>query len=106
MRAGKLRHSVTLQSQSLTADGAGGATESWVDFVTVRANVEPLSGTEAFQAQQVNDDLSHTVTMRYYPGVTSKMRVKYGTRYFLIESIINTGERNREMILACREVVA
>lgn len=107
MRAGRLRKRIDIEQQALTSDGAGGDTESWSAFVAgIYADVEPLTGRELFQAQQVNDELSHRVTVRYYPGVTSKMRVKYGTRVFLIESIIDPEERHRELQLMTREVVA
>jgi SPP1 family predicted phage head-tail adaptor len=108
MRAGKLRQEIVLQQlTSTTGDGAGGvASEIWTDFATVYADVEPLQGRELYQAQQINDELTHQITMRYYPGVASTMRVKYGTRILLIESIIDTEEGHRQLLLICKEQVA
>jgi SPP1 family predicted phage head-tail adaptor len=107
VRAGQLRQRIDIQTVALTADGAGGATEAWSNFVTgIYAHVEPLSGRELFQAQQVNDELTHKITARYYPGITSKMRVKYGARTFLIESIVDAEERHRSLELMCKELVA
>lgn len=112
MRAGSLRQLVTLQQLLAgTDDGGGGIAESpdnenWSDFATLYAHVEPLSGRELFQAQQINDQLTHRITVRYYPGVLSAMRVKYGTRIFIIESIIDVDERHREIQLMTRELVA
>lgn len=107
MRAGQLRHQITLQQLGTTDDGGGGVdTESWTDFATVYARVAPLAGRELVQAQQVNDELTHAITMRYYPGVSSKMRVKYGVRIFLIESIVDEDERHRGLLLMCTEKVA
>jgi SPP1 family predicted phage head-tail adaptor len=107
MKAGQLRKRIDIEQQALTADGGGGDTESWSALASgIYADVEPLSGRELFQAQQVNDELSHRVTIRYYPGVTSKMRVKYGARVLLIESIIDLEEKHRQVQLMCREVIA
>lgn len=107
MKAGGLRHEITLQQLATTDDGGGGVeSEDWTDFVTVYAHVEPLSGRELFQAQQVNDQLSHRITMRYYPGVKSTMRVKFGARILLIESVIDVDEHHREIQLMCLEAVA
>jgi SPP1 family predicted phage head-tail adaptor len=107
MRAGQLRQTITLQTLTPTGDNAGGvASETPVDFATLYAHVEPLSGRELVQAHQVNDELTHRIVMRYYPGVASNMRVKYGTRFFLIESIIDVDERHRGLILMCKELVA
>lgn len=107
MRAGTLRHRVTLQSQQLTSDGQGGQTESWTDFaVGVYCRIEPLQGAEKVQAQQVNDELTHRISLRYLPGLSSKMRVLYGSRVFLIESTLNDNERNAEMVMFAKELVA
>lgn len=107
MRAGQLRQRIDVQSVALTGDGGGGATEVWSNFASgIYAHVEPLSGLELFQAQQVNDQLTHKVTIRYFPGITSKMRVKYGTRIFLIEYPIDPEERHRSIELMCKELVA
>lgn len=108
MKAGSLRQQITVQQlSSTTGDGGGGvASENWTDFATVYADVEPLTGRELFQAQQVNDELTHKITIRYIPGLSSKMRVKYGSRIFQIESVLDVGERHREVQLMTRELVA
>lgn len=103
IRAGSLRHSVVIQERTLTADAYGGRTEAWATFATVWANVEPLSSSEQWRAQQVQSSVSHKVTIRYLAGIDSKMRVKHGTRYLHIGSIRNVDERNIELELLCTE---
>ena len=49
--------------------------------------------------------MSHKIRMRYQAGITHKMRVAWGTRLFEIESVLNVGERNREIVLMCSETV-
>lgn len=104
MKAGLLRQRITLQSVALTPDGAGGATETWSDFATLYARVAPLSAREPFQAHQIASEATHAITLRYYPGVSDKMRVRYGNRTFLIESIVDEDERHRGLLLLCREI--
>ena len=105
MNAGSLRHRITIQSVTETEDTFGGTTEVWGTHATVWASIEPLSGRELLQAQQVQAEVTHRVRCRYVSGVTSKMRVLYGARYFNIITPINPEERNRELALMCKELI-
>jgi SPP1 family predicted phage head-tail adaptor len=108
MRAGKLRRKVDIEQATNTANGLGEPVPSWAAIATnVPAEILPLNGRERIVAQQVNNQLNTRVTMRYYNGLKTGMRLKYvdkvGTRYFQIQSFINTDERNREMVVDCIE---
>lgn len=105
MRAGDLRHRVTIQQLSALSDGMGGVRETWQDVATVWAAVEPMEGRERYEAQQIQAELTHRVRLRYRPGITPKMRVVHKGRIFQIEAVINRAERNRELILLCAEEV-
>ncbi len=105
MRSGQLRQRVTIQQKSVARDTYGGETVTWADVTTVWAAVEPIAGREYFSAQQLQADVNHRIRIRYYSGVTTTMRVKLGTRYFDILSILNLEERDRETHLMCKEVV-
>ena len=105
MGSGAYRHRITIQSVTETADSFGAMTETWGTFAQVWASIEPLSGRELLQAQQIQADVTHRVRFRFLAGVTAKMRGLYGTRYFNILSIINTDERDREIVLMCKELV-
>ena len=80
MRAATLRHRVILQSSAATADGGGGAATAWSDVATLWASIEPLRGAERMSAQQLESRLSHRVRLRHRDGVTTAMRLKFGTR--------------------------
>lgn len=104
MRAGTLRHLVELQSPSLAQNAYGEPIESWTTYAAVWAAIRPLSAVETPQAPQATPIATHQVTLRYTTGVTSGHRIKFGTRYLNVESVLNTDERNRELLLQCREV--
>jgi SPP1 family predicted phage head-tail adaptor len=104
MQAGGLRHRIDIEQNVGTTDTFGATTDSWALFTTLWAAIEPLSGRELLQAQQIQADITHRVRFRYVSGVTAKMRVLYGSRIFNILSIINPEERNREITLACKEL--
>lgn len=103
MRAGELRKRITIEQPSRVADGAGELVPGWTLYGVVWAAVEPLSGSEKIQAQQVNANVNIRVTIRYLAGVIPAMRARFGTRTFQIVSVQNIEERNREMDLLCVE---
>jgi SPP1 family predicted phage head-tail adaptor len=104
MRAGELRHSVSLQRVTETQSESGEITETWTTLATVRAAVEPLEGREQYLAQAVHATATTRVRLRYYAGLTAKDRVLFGTRPLNILGITDPDERHRELILLCEEV--
>lgn len=107
MRAGKLRHIVTLQQR---VDGhetpfpSGAPDQYWDTFQAgVPCSIDPISGREYFSQQQVQGEVTHRIRLRYLAGVTSALRVLYGTRVFDIVSVLNWEERNIELHLMCVE---
>lgn len=102
---GQMRDRVEIQSRTLSADSFGGQVASWTTVATVAAKVEPLSGREAWQAQQVRPDLTHKVTIRYYAGLGPEFRFLLGSRRFAIESVIDTESRRRQHECMCKEEV-
>ena len=105
MKIGKLRHRILIEQAAETRDADGSVIEAWSAYATVQASIEPLSAREYFAAQSTQADVTHRINLRYLAGVTPKMRVSYGSRLFDILSVINVGERNRELQLICREKV-
>lgn len=105
MKIGKLRHRVTLQEYISSKDSFGAEVENWSDMATVWASVEPLSGREYFAAQQVNAEISTKITIRYRAGIKPIMHVLCKGRIFGILSVLNTEEKNTELILMCKEVL-
>ncbi len=103
--AGNLRHQITIEQVVEGRDSFNAVTEEWVPIVTLWASVEPIRGREFFEAQRVNAEISHRIKVRYYPGITSKMRARFGERIFRIEAALNIEERNREIHLMCVEAV-
>lgn len=106
MRTGQLRHKITIQQAAKTSDGFGGWTQTWTNFATVWAAIEPLRGREFFAAAQVQAEQITRIRIRYLAGITPKMRILFDARTFSINTIINVNERNRELHLMCEEMVS
>lgn len=103
--AAKLRHRVTLQGKTTEGDGQGGFAETWGDVADLWVNLDPLKGVERIQAQQLQTPNTHRVLLRYRSGITTAMRLRYGTRIFDIKEVINEGEGNRTLRLMCIETM-
>lgn len=98
MRAGQLRHRIAIQESTDTPDGAGGFTSSWADISgmeSVPAAIWPLSSKESLDSMKLELSVTHKIRIRYRSGITAKNRIKFGSRYFNIISLINPDERNR-----------
>jgi SPP1 family predicted phage head-tail adaptor len=105
MRAGQLRHKVTIQTSSEAQGATGDITTTWSTFATVNASIEPVYGREFFNNRQLSAEITHLVEIRYLSGVRPKMRILFGTRYFDIEQVVNDKERKVKHILMCKELV-
>ena len=111
MRAGRLRHQITIEKQSTTRDSYGEIGGAWTSGLNTWAEIEPLRGSEYFNAQQIQAGVTHEIRMRNQTlagttGISSKHRIKFGIRYFNITSVINPYERGGlGLILMCEEKV-
>lgn len=101
-----MRNKITIQKfvEMLDEYNTPTGSSTWQDVATMWASVEPISGKEYIMLQNTNSELILRIRMRYIPGITNAMRVKYGERVFDIQSVINYKELNREMHLMCTEV--
>lgn len=77
MRAGELRHRVQIQVASDSRDAHGGNVRSWSTIATVWASIEPLTGRELFEAQQIESRATVRIRLRHYPGLTGKHRILF-----------------------------
>ena len=109
MRAGDLRHKITIQTRTEVSDGMGGYTETWADTYGAWAAVWPIRGPERLNYMQLESQISHRIRIRYRNGITRKHRIIFhdvdGNRTFNIKEIINPDERNISLELLCTEEV-
>ncbi len=103
---GKFRHRVTIQQATIARNPRGAEITTWDTYAAVYADIRTVAGQEQVLAAQLEQaTLLHTVTIRYRSGITPKMRLKWNTRYFDIEAVIERDNRQRVIDLSCREIV-
>jgi len=108
IRAGELNQRVAIQRWSPVNDalwGKAGTGGGWNNIASgVWAKIEPISATERSQDQGVQSAITHRITMRYTPDITSKDRLatKDG-RVLNIVGIIDIESRREELQIEARE---
>lgn len=103
---GEYCHVIVFQSLDEESNSYGEPSDRWTDVLKTRAGIYPISSKEFFASYTVNSELTHKINMRYLPGITADMRIKYGERIFQIKGPpINFQEKNIELQLLCKELI-
>jgi len=106
MRARAYRHTVNIQTVTeSTANVYGETTKTWTTAETAQAAITPLSGNELLLAKQASERVTHRVEMHYTSTVVPRARLTYGDRVLNVESVLNTEERGRQLVVMCSEEV-
>jgi SPP1 family predicted phage head-tail adaptor len=103
MQAGSLTQRVVIEQPGTARDDYGERPITWLPVATRWACITPLTGRELWNAQQVQPDVTHNVSLRYMRGITPKMRINYGGRILQILSVITVDENATELRLVCME---
>ena len=104
VEAGDLREPIYIQTRVTVTDDGGGQEVSFADEFETYAKVTPLSSQDRWRALGLQEAITHEVVVRYDSAITTKKRVRFDERFFLIEGILDPSLRGRRMILGCREV--
>jgi head-tail adaptor len=103
MRAGSLRHSITVDRRLLTLNDLGQDNEATWSSISGRipCEVKELSGRESEIARQQVAEATVQITCRFISILTTD-RIIYGDRVFQPESIV-TDQRNTKLTILCSE---
>lgn len=109
MRAGKLRHRVTLehyQKQPRTESGA--EPTEWVAGATVWAEVEQLRGRTLFAAQEAHSETTARIRLRWRADVAEAngkvLRIRHRGRVYRVDGHpIDMGGRRQMLEVMCHE---
>ena len=105
---GKLRNKITIQNNVLSADAYGGFTRANTTFITAFANIKPKSAKQSFNettGEKVTNPQDFEFIIRYRSGITTTMRILFGTRTFDIKSIEDDNEYNKYIKIVATENV-
>lgn len=95
IKSGSLRDFVVIQAPTASRKSGGGQTVSWSTFASVYAWITPKNKNEYLRAMNLDAQTTHKIIIRYNSSITTKMRIKLGSRYFNIQSIIDVDEAHK-----------
>ena len=104
MRAGELRHEITVQRYSETQNDYGEVIKDWFDLFTTRASVRPIRGSEIAINHSLVNEITHKVFIRYRANILPSDRVIFKDRIFSITSVLNYSEKDISIELLCKEI--
>lgn len=103
MKAGQLRHRITIEQQTQSKNAIDEVVLSWSTFCTVWAAIEPATGRSYYAANQFESKVDGRVRIRYRNDIEPTMRIKFGDRILSIVSIVHPQENRRELHLMYSE---
>lgn len=104
MKIARLRHPVILQKYFETQDSTVGTVKKWQAIQSVFAEIQQVKGYVTFNSQQIEQAITHHITIRFQPFITTENWIQFNTRRFRIRSVENLLEANRFLLLKCEEV--
>ena len=66
MRAGWLRHRITIQTPATVQSSSGQVTPGWSDYLVAWASIEPLRGREYMEGRQAQASVDHRIRIVYW----------------------------------------
>lgn len=106
MKAGKMRHRITIQTKSVAKGSAGGTVETLADLYTCYADIESIAGREYQGQGQVKSESTHKFWIWYdrtIGMITPKMLISFDSRLFDIESVVDRDERKVKLLIMAVE---
>lgn len=108
MRAGTLRHQVTVQAYGVnSANDYGELTPNYSAGIVRWASIEPLSGIERDRAMGVVGEVTHKITIRSHGADECKAedRIAFDARTFNVVSVLNPDEIGERLEILAKELV-
>ena len=101
----KMRHRITfMKPTKTTKNSMSEQVPVYTEYKTVWAFVAPRTGREYDEAQKIRAETTYNVLTRYFPNITTDMRIAFRDRILKIESVLNVDERNEQLQIVASEV--
>jgi SPP1 family predicted phage head-tail adaptor len=91
--------------QTVNDPDANGAQWTCTGDGSINASIYPVRGKEILDNAKLELGVTHKIRIRYMIGITSDMKILFGSRSFNIISIINPEERSIYLEFLAEEVI-
>lgn len=97
MRAGQLRHRITIQRPGRVQDpDTGGMKDGWETVRSVWAAKRPSSAREFKQSRAGQSEIVGEFQIRYREGIDATMRILHNGKTYNIEGVLEDDKSGRE----------
>jgi SPP1 family predicted phage head-tail adaptor len=105
---GLLKHKISIIQSTGSRNTGGGRPQTWTVFANVWAEIKPKHRNENLEAENLEQQTSHKITIRFrndfdFSSALKKYRIQFETRFFRIQSAIDINEGKRFIELQCLE---
>lgn len=105
LKPGQLDQEIDIQNRQAGIAGTRGQDAGTFKTVeTVLASVRQVTGTEVRFGREITATADHLLEMHYTPNLTEQSQLVWGTRTLGVEAIDNIENKNRWLIVDCKEV--
>jgi SPP1 family predicted phage head-tail adaptor len=112
MQSGKLNRRIEVQQQTTTQDDFGQQQQTWTTVYVCWASIDVQQSQLIYSTAEFVSKVTHRITLRwtFSTVIEPKMRVVYTepttkvTHTYNIEALLNTNQRNRELVCLCYEL--
>lgn len=100
MRAGKLRHRITIEERSGSTQDpqTGEMIPDWSEVDTVWAEKRPSSAREFKQSKAGQSEISGAFRIRYRDDLNAAMRITHNGKVYNIEGVLEDNESGLEWL--------
>ena len=106
MQIGDLNRRIEVLEKRVSKDAYGGEEIEWIPIGRVWAKIEPGSGSEFLNAQQVQAENPTKITVRFYAGLTVMERIRYGDKLYEIIGIGDEETSHRWTVITAKELIS
>src|SRR5262249_25189393 len=94
---------LVLEQPVESTDGAGGVTRSYASVATLWAAVTPIAARSEVAAADRGAEVTHRVVIRFRNDVTTRHRLREGSRVFIIAALRNHDGSGRFLTIEAHE---
>lgn len=100
---GKFHNRITFQSKTSTSDGAGGYVYTTEDYYTCWAQIvtDADNKTNILSKDSLSNDINFRIRYTTSKTFDNKLIINYKDNLYLINSVVNQGDKNEYFIIGC-----
>lgn len=104
MQAGELKHKISILQDTTELNDEGIETKTTTVFRNPWVSVEHRNPSEKWGDGRMSADVTDMFTMRYFSGVTSDMKISYGSKTYEIKGVEDVRDSHVTLVIQAKEV--